>query len=137
MKGQDRGLARGLSPGSDANEIIGNDAVQLRHVLVSHGFLRIFAGRFRGFRLLPNPLEQSNGTVIQGSEVPSHVEARVIGKNRSALNERLSAIVPFAFSYTAVCSGSLSAERASLGIGMLTITEVPEPFDSIFISPWN
>ncbi len=39
--------------------------------------------------------------------------------------------------YTAACSGSLSAERSSLGIGMLTITEVPEPFDSIFISPWN
>jgi hypothetical protein len=40
-------------------------------------------------------------------------------------------------SYTAARSGSLSAERASLGNGMLTITEVPEPFDSIFISPWN
>ncbi len=39
--------------------------------------------------------------------------------------------------YTAACSGSLSADRASLGIGMLTITEVPEPLDSIFISPWN
>ena len=40
-------------------------------------------------------------------------------------------------SYTAIGSGLLSAERASLGIGMLTITEVPEAFDSIFISPWN
>ena len=38
--------------------------------------------------------------------------------------------------YTATCCGSLSAEWA-LGIGMLTITEVPEAFDSIFISPWN
>ena len=34
-------------------------------------------------------------------------------------------------------SSSLSAVRASLGIGMVTITEVPEPFDSIFICPWN
>src|ERR1700683_930771 len=39
--------------------------------------------------------------------------------------------------YTIVCCWSLSAERASLDIGMLTITRVPEPFDSIFISPWN
>ena len=39
--------------------------------------------------------------------------------------------------YRAACSGSLSAEGVSLGIGMLTITEVPEPFDSIFISPWR
>lgn len=37
--------------------------------------------------------------------------------------------------YTAAGNGSPSAERASLGIGMLTITEVPAPFDSIFISP--
>jgi hypothetical protein len=33
-------------------------------------------------------------------------------------------------SYTTACSGSLSAEGASLGIGMLTITEVPDPFGS-------
>jgi len=39
--------------------------------------------------------------------------------------------------YTAACSGSLSGERAWLGSGMLTITEVPEAFDSIFTSPWN
>ena len=36
-------------------------------------------------------------------------------------------------SYTVACSGSLSAERTSLGTGMLTITEVPKPLDSIFI----
>jgi hypothetical protein len=40
-------------------------------------------------------------------------------------------------SYTAARSRSLSVERVSAGIGMLTITEVPGPFDSIFISPWN
>ena len=59
---------------------------------------------------------------------------------KSSLRRR-SRIRPYAETksdcYPAVCSRSLSAERDSLGIGMLTITDVPERFDSIFISPWN
>ncbi len=38
---------------------------------------------------------------------------------------------------TAACIGSLSAKLTSLDTGMLAITDVPDPFDSIVISPPN
>jgi hypothetical protein len=72
---------------------------------------------------------RGDGTIIDVSISLSH---GLIAKRG---NFRGSSPAMLVDGYTAACSGSLSAERASLGIGMFTITEVPESFDAIFISP--
>jgi hypothetical protein len=94
--------------------------------------------------LIENARSQIEGGFVDGLSdhgLPGHWQRILRGRNRQvneckgiaveAVKTSASAIP----AYTAACSGSLSAEWASRGIGMITITEVPEPLDSIFISP--